>query len=460
MVLGRIFERFAAESPISVMTRGAMQSALAAPAIDAVFEQTSERQYTRELLFSTLVDLVSVVVCDARPSVNAAYQAAKDRIPVSLTSVYNKLDGVEPGVSAALVRHTASQLTPVIEAMGGPLPALLPGYRVKILDGNHLAATERRLQVLRASKAGPLPGFGVVVLDPSLMLAIDVVPCEDGHAQERSLTDAILATVVARDLIVADRNFCTSRLLSGIARHGAYFVIRQHASNLAWEPIGKRKRCGRREGATIYEQQIEARDTEGNGLRLRRITIEFAAPIRNGEMELHIVTNLPVADAGAVGVAAIYRNRWTVETMFHDLKRTLNGEIKALAYPKAALFCFCVALMAYNVLSTVKAALRGKHGHDKIEDEVSEYYVADEISGTYRGMMIAIPEPEWKGFESVGPDRLAHLLLDLAGRVKLARFRRHARGPKKPVPKRTRYTTHTHISTARLLSECRGQTTP
>ena len=460
MVLGRIFERFVAESSISVMTRGVMENALAASEIDAVFEEASERQYTRELLFSTLVDLVSVVVCDSRPSVNAAYQAAADRIPVSLTSVYNTLDGVEPGVSTALVRHTALRLTPVIEAMGGQLPALLPGYRVKILDGNHLAATERRLKVLRASKAGPLPGFGIVVLDPSLMLAVDVVPCEDGHAQERSLTEALLATVVERDLIVADRNFCTSRFLTGIARHGAYFVIRQHASNLAWEPLGKRTRCGRSAGATIYEQQIEARDTEGNGLCLRRITIEFEAPIRNGETELHIVTNLPVKDAGAVGVAAIYRNRWTVETMFHDLKRTLNGEIKALAYPKAALFCFCVALMAYNVLSTVKAALRGKHGHDKIEDEVSEYYVADEISGTYRGMMIAIPEPEWKGFASVGSDRLADLLLDLAGRVKLARFRRHARGPKKPVPRRTRYTTHTHVSTARLLAEYRARLTP
>jgi len=460
MLLGRIFERFAAESAISVMTRGVMQNALSASAIDALFEQTAEHQYTRELLFSTLVDLVSVVVCDSRRSVNAAYQAAADRIPVSLTSVYNKLDGVEPAVSSALVRHTASRLGVTIESMGGELPPLLPGYRVKIIDGNHFAATERRLKVLRGSKAGPLPGFAVVVLDPSLMLAIDAIVCEDGHAQERSLTDAILGTFAERDLILADRNFCTSRLLSGIAEKGAYFVIRQHAANLAWEPVGPRRRCGRVDGATVFEQQIDARRPDGDTLRLRRITIELDAPIRKGETELHIVTNLPVDDAGAIAVAALYRNRWTLETMFHDLARTLNGEVKTLAYPKAAVFCFCVALAAYNVLSTVKAALRAKHGHDKIEDEVSEYYVADEISGTYRGMMIAIPEPEWKGFESIRPDALAQLLVDLAGRVKLARFRRHARGPKKPVPKRTRYTTHTHISTARLLAKSRERNLP
>jgi len=144
--------------------------------------------------------------------------------------------------------------------------------------------------------------------------------------------------------------------------------------------------------------------------------------------------------------------------MFHDLERTLNGEIKTLAYPKAAVFC--VALAAYNVLSAIKAALRAKHGHEKIENDVSEYYLADEISGTYRGMMVAIPEPKWRPFESIGAPELGHTPLDLAGRVKLARCRRHPRGPKQPVPKRTRHTTHTHVSTARLLAKCRERNTP
>ena len=39
------------------------------------------------------------------------------------------------------------------------------------------------------------------------------------------------------------------------------------------------------------------------------------------------------------------------------MEKTLQGEIKELGYPKAALFSFCVALLSYNVMSTVKAAL-------------------------------------------------------------------------------------------------------
>jgi hypothetical protein len=68
------------------------------------------------------------------------------------------------------------------------------------MDGNHIAATEHRLKVLRDTAAGALPGFAIVVLDPRLQMVIDVFPEEDGHAQERSLSDAILATVEPKDV--------------------------------------------------------------------------------------------------------------------------------------------------------------------------------------------------------------------------------------------------------------------
>ena len=46
--------------------------------------------------------------------------------------------------------------------------------------------------------AAALPGHTLVVLDPQLMLVIDAFPCEDGHAQERSLLGQVEATVQPR----------------------------------------------------------------------------------------------------------------------------------------------------------------------------------------------------------------------------------------------------------------------
>jgi len=85
----------------------------------------------------------------------------------------------------------------------------LPGKRIKQLDGNCIEKTEHRIQELRSIAAGPLPGKSLVVYDPILRLPIDVFPCEDGHAQERSLLRMVLQTVKKNDVWVADRNFCT-----------------------------------------------------------------------------------------------------------------------------------------------------------------------------------------------------------------------------------------------------------
>ncbi|MCP4934815.1 MAG: IS4/IS5 family transposase, partial [bacterium] len=123
-----------------------------------------------------------------------------------------------------------------------------------------------------------------------------------------------------------------------------------------------------------------------------------------------------------------------------------------LGYPKAALFGFCVALVAYNVLAVVKAALRTMHGEETIDNELSGYYLAGNITRTHDGMMIALPESEWVVFQTMPLPTLAEILLQLAGNVNLSKFRKSRRGPKKKPPKRDKYSKHNHVSTAKLLS--------
>jgi len=454
MLLAEIFERFVKRSPISVMARATMEHALAAEALDELFAQHADQQYTRELLFSSVVDLLGMVVGMIQPSVHAAYQAVAATLPVSITSLYNKLNGVEPRVTSALVAHTAARLGPVVAATGGQLPALIAGYRVRFIDGNHLAATERRLEVLRGSIAGPLPGHSLVVLDPSLMLATHMIPCEDGHAQERSLTPEVLAIVEAMDVWVADRNFCTCPLLFGIASRRGFFVVRHHA-NMKLDSSGSVRRHARTESGEVFEQKVTVRDSAGVTMPLRRIILQLDAPTRDGDVELSILTNLPVGAASAVVIAEVYRKRWTVETLFQSLTQMLDGEINTLGYPRAALLAFGIALATYNILSTVQAALRGAYGVEKVQTEVSGFYIANEVRMTAPGMAIAIDDAAWLPFQTIEPAKLARRLLGWAAHVQLSKFKRHPRGPKTPVPKRTRFANETHVSTARLLAESR-----
>jgi IS4 transposase len=452
MILGDVFERFAQDSPLSVMAQGVLENALSPQAVDQLFEDVAERQYTRKLLFSSVVDLMGLVVCRIRPAICAAYQARSEVIEASLRAVYDKLDRTEPGLSAALVHTTAARLAPVIDAMKGGRPELLPGYHVKILDGNHLAGTEHRIKELRTTRAGALPGQALVVLDPRLMLATDVILCEDGHAQERSLLDQVLEIVRAKDLWIEDRNFCTTNFLFGIAGRGAFFVVRQHASTLHWEFVGKRRACGRIDTGKVFQQTIRATNDAGEILILRRVTVVLDRPTRDGEMEIHLLTNVPAKDARAKVIADLYRKRWTIETAFAELEATLDGEINTLGYPKAALFAFCVALVSYNVLSTVKAALRSVHGDEVVERDISGYYVAEDVTMTHRGMMIAIPEDEWVVFQEMAPAELAGVLVKLAAAVRLPAYQKHPRGPKKPKPKKQSGAKIKHVATAKVLA--------
>lgn len=178
-------------------------------------------------------------------------------------------------------------------------------------------------------------------------------------------------------------------------------------------------------------------------------------PTRDGDREIHILTDLADDVADAIAVAATYRKRWTLETAFQELEATLNGEITALGHPRAALFTLCVALVAYNVMSAIKGALRSVHGAEAVDAGVSGSDLAEEVAGTTRGMLIAIPEDEWAVFHDLPAPEMGEVLRGLARRVRLAQYRKQPRGPKKPKPKKASGYEKKHLSTAKVLKDQR-----
>jgi len=371
---------------------------------------------------------------------------------VSITSVYNKINGIETDISAGLVRHTVDQTLPIVEQLRGSGLGPLPGKRIKLLDGNCIEKTEHRIQELRDIAAGPLPGKSLVVYDSQLRMPIDVFPCEDGHAQERSLLKDVLPTVEPKDVWIADRNFCTVDFTCQIACQGAFFIIREH-KNYPWQEAGKEKYIGKTETGKVYEQPIIVCDYEGNQHNFRRVRVCLDEPTRDGDTNIYLITNLSKRSAHGKKIAQLYRGRWTIETAFQHLAEYLNSEINTLGYPKAALFGFCVALVSYIILCVIKAALASVHGADVVESQLSLYYVADEISGNYRGMMTAIGTRAWVVFRFMSLTDLVKLLRQLAANLDLSAYLKNPRGPKKPQPKRQSCKNKPHVSTARLLAE-------
>lgn len=452
MAFSKMLDRFIEQAPVTVMHRILLENLLSPDKLNAIFNEKAEIQYERELLFSTVVEITAQVVTRVSKSTRAAYINSEEEIGVKLTSVYNKLNSIELQTSEAIVRQTASDAMQLIAKCKGKLRPLMPGYRVRILDGNHLGKTHHRIEPLRNTAAGALPGQALVLLDPEHMLIDEVVLMKDGHAQERSGLDRVVELLSELDLLVADRNFCTIGFLLKLVQRGASFAIRQHKTILPCvESLGESQFLGRTATGIVHEESILLHCSKtGQSIKARRIAIHLDRETENGDKIIYVLTNLP-SKVSATSIADLYRNRWKLEHAFNELTTYLRCELISLGYPSAALFGFSVAVCSYNLLAALQGVLRGVHGQEKIEKEVSSYYLIQEIQRIYPGMMLVSEVKDWTQFQSLTVTQLANVLKSIARAIDLTRYPKAPKRASKPKKKLPNAAAH-HVATHRLLN--------
>jgi len=443
MDLDALFKLFGQQTPVCVMVQMLMRSLLAPGELDDRLNAAGgSRTYIRQLLPSTLVEVMSLVVTGKQRSLHAAHKAAN--VAASVQALYSKLARLDPEVGRELVRTVAEKSLAILEHLHR-WPPLLAGYRTFIIDGNHLGGTEHRIKETRTRRGAPLPGRSLVVYDADHRLVVDVFPVQDAYTSERTLFPRLCIQPGA--LYLADRDFSTNPCVRNLIVGGACFLIRKHSNNLKLKEDAPGQVVGTEQGRKVSEQAVLLDDEQagaaGLARRLRLITIH------REKDAVVLVTNLP-ASVDAVTIAQLYRERWKIELAFGELTRFIGCEVKTLGYPQAALFAFCVALTGYNLWTLVRGAIAREHGQET-ERATSLHYLADELSGTYRGMMVALPEEWWMKYEVCALTELAAGLCELARAMPVERYRKSVRGPKKPV-KRTGKP-DSHFSTQRLLDK-------
>ena len=446
-MLDEVFARFEKHAPLSVMMRLALEYAMPADWADEVFEQARQRQYPRELLFSTVVRLTSLVSLGLRPSLHAAAKKEEESLPVSMTALYDKVRRTEPAILRRLVQESAQRLLPVVEALG--VTPSLQGWQLRVLDGNHLPASEKRLAPLRGWRGAALPGHTLVVYDPDRGLVTDIVPCEDAHAQERAMTGPLLERAQQAELWMADRNFCTRTIMQGWQHAGASFIVREHGNHPRLIEEGLWRARARVDTGTLREQAIWIE--QGQPL-WRRIELTLDEPTEDGDTVMRLWSNLPKT-VSAAQIAQLYRKRWRIEHLFQRLESVLESEIRSLGHPRAALLGFAVAVLAYNVLNLLKHSVEQAHRPEQPQIDVSTYYIAVDVRAEYEGMLIALPAPAWPSWCETDAAALADRLLGLARRLNPKRLATRKRGPKIKKPKGyvNAVIARAHVSTARVL---------
>lgn len=455
---GAVLARFEEQAPASVMARTLLETAFPAPWLDEVFAHHRGRQYERDLLFSTVVELMMQVAVGLQPSLHAAARQAQS-LPVSLTALYEKVRRTDPGLLGALVRASAARLAPVLAELGRP-PVRLPGYAIRILDGNHLPASHRRLKALRGVRGAPLPGLAMVVYDPDSGLVTDLVAGEDAYQHERSLAAALLERAGPGQVWIGDRHFCPGALMGGWDAAGAGFIVREHANHPGLQAEGDWHAAGRTETGALREQTITLdppRKTPGSDQAIartvtwRRIELTLTQSTQAGDRSLRLWSNLPAA-VTAAQIAQAYRDRWRIEGMFQRLEGVLRSEIPSLGHPRAALLGFGTALLAYNVLALIERCVEQAHASNTgARPRVSLYHLTLQVRGGYEGLCVALPPEHWAAHGSIDPPALAARLLSLAHNIDPGRVGVGRRKPKDRTA-RSAHTRGAHFSTARRLA--------
>lgn len=439
-------DRFVAKAPFAVMTRILTQDFIGND-LNRIFEENRETQYEYIASFEAVAATVADVALNFSENFNQAYREHKEELEVTRQSFYAKANGVEPTVSEAIVKHSAQRAIETQEALGFEPWELLPGYRCLSVDGNVLAKSDKRLKVLRDVEGAPLPGKIVARFDLQRQVFDRAYVLLDGHSQESACCDQIVDDLALKDVLIADRHYCIVSFLCGIASAGGFFAIRQHG-RLKGVLQGKRERIGRISTGVVYEQELKLSAAE-DALTVRRITVELDQPTRDGDKEIHILSNLP-SDVCATAVANVYRHRWEEETAFNVLQMTLTCEHPGVGHPRAATFLFCLSMLAFNLRQTIFAALYATHDDEEV-DEISHFHVSKNVSDKTEGMLIAITEEEWTELIPSSIKPLTKLLEKIARTIDLKEYRKSRRGPKKKKPHRSRNVPSSHLSTAKLL---------
>ena len=444
-----VLDRFVDKCPLAVMARSIIE-ALLGDQLNEVFERNRSRQYDHIIPFSVLAMSMAEIVIGATPNRHQAYVKFKEEIRVSVIAYYKKLNNVEPSISEAVVQYSADRAAEMLDELDFSPRIVLPGYRCFVIDGNHLQKTEKRLKQTRGLCAAPLPGIIVARYDLQNCLLDRAYLLEDAHAQESSVLGRLLDDLLERDLVIADRHFCIVQFCFDVDARRACFVIRQHG-RLKGEIPSVRRRIGRTATGMVYESPLVI----SNGtvtMTVRRITVELDEPTREGDKEIHILSNVPEADASACELATLYHQRWEIENAFHVLTMTFACESKSNCKPRCALFQFCMAMFAYNCRQIQLASLCAEHAKESV-DRMSQYQVAVDTVSSMDGMLVAIDEEEWEELTPRDVAGLATFLREVSRRVDVRAYRKSVRGPKKPPPKRKRCKNGTHVSTHRLLRE-------
>nr|WP_234015370.1 transposase [Burkholderia sp. BE12] len=423
-------ERFVEQSPMTIMARLVLQCALHDDWVGAAAGGGDEPdgESIREALFAVAVDAIAAIAAwqrmpDAVGTVAPGFGAA-------VTALHDCMSRWRSGWGRALVSDSVDLLLPVAAMRDVDGARAVDGMRLRVLDGAAEACAPRAdgcgcgracddpARDAAAGGARVLP-----VYDPDLGMIVDLLPCERGRAHERAFVGALLETVRPGELWIVDGRFDTDAILSGWPRRGGAFVLREYDRSAACRPLGDWQDAGVFGAGRVRERSVGMAGEGGASDTFRQIEWEGAEA--SGDI-VTLLTDLSAERFDAPQVVALSRRRWR-DALPLALEPVMGGTPFGAVPARAALLASGIAAFAYNAFSVMTRVVGGALDLDARDVARLPSLIADGVTATYAGMMIALPPDWWQRYDQLPATTLGQIVRMLAVHVDPRSERRRRR---------------------------------
>jgi hypothetical protein len=238
------------------------------------------------------------------------------------------------------------------------LRARLPAFaEVWAVDGSGLDRIAKRLKVVRDVSEVVIPGSVLAFYDLFRGLPRALLFHQKLLGGEAARLRESLDVVPPGTMLVADRGFCSVRLLAALTARGVHAVIRLKRNVVARdaEELGLHDD----EGAEVRDCVATLGEGRPATPRTRVRLIEKRLP--DGTTLRLATTVLDPALLPAAAALALYRRRWAVERLFQDLKEVLNLRRFYAANTNAVAMQIYASAIVYTALRAAQSHIARKH---------------------------------------------------------------------------------------------------
>lgn len=380
--------------------------------LQSLFAENRGRSYEKTLTFSGLVQLMADALLEHAGSGRKSFRAARERaaMPVSDPAAYGKLRRIPVPLSVAFLSRTTERVRALFpSATALPLPASLQSFNVFAHDGKKIKRVAKRLKPVRGVQGTPLGGKVLVALWLNQGIAVAMSAHPDGETNDCPLVPELLPQVRALfpdrpRLHVADRQFCDLIQPKRFAAEGDFYLVRYHPKVHFYKDESHAVRSGADAEGRAYEEEwgwLGSPRKPAERLYVRRIRL-----LRSDDEAVILVTNLLDADACPAGdLLAVYRMRWGIERMFHQITDVLHLSRLIGSSPQASIFQCAFCLLLYNVIQLVRAHVASDTGRrretistENLFDDVRRELIALRVLGDASMIESAFARPHSRNY--------------------------------------------------------------